>query len=113
MNNKKGREPYNTQVNFITTKSQKEAIKHHAKNFNTCVSEVLREVVSSYLRNPYKNFDQNKCKDDNVLLAYNLLRTITAITYNNDLKNIDQETIDEFNRFSDYLKENIETYETI
>jgi len=107
------RQSYNKQVNFITTKSQKDKINYYAQKFHISASELLREVVSSYFRNPYKSFDQKKCKDESVLLAYNLLRSIIAINHNNDFKNIEQETIDEVNRFSDYLKEKIETYETI
>ena len=102
MSNKREREPYNTQVNFITTKSQKEALEQHAENFGASVSEVLREVVRVWTTDPYaviiKDF-ANQNYDDTVTINYNLFRSIIATVEAGNIKNVDQETIDELNKF--------------
>ena len=110
MSNKREREPYNTQVNFITTKSQKEALEQHAENFGASVSEVLREVVRVWTTDPYaviiKDF-ANQNYDDTVTINYNLFRSIIATVEAGNIKNVDQETIDEVSKFCQFLQEKI------
>lgn len=110
MNTIKNREPFNTVINITTTASQKRTLEEHAKQFNTSVSEVLREIIDIYRNDSLaiviKDF-ANKTYDDNVTLSYNLSRAIMAVLKGGNIANIDKDLVDQLQELVDLLQEKI------
>ena len=110
MNTIKDREPFNTVINITTTASQKRTLEEHAKQFNTSVSEVLREIIDVWTNDPLavilKDFAQKKY-DDNVTMSYNLFRAILTVLQAGEIHKIDKELVDDLQKMVDKLQENI------
>lgn len=110
MNIKKQGEPFNTILHVSTTASQKRTLEEHAKQFNTSVSEVLREIIDVWTNDPLavilKDFAQKKY-DDNVTMSYNLFRAILTVLQAGEIHKIDKELVDDLQKMVDKLQENI------
>jgi hypothetical protein len=110
MNTVKDREPFNTVVNITTTATQKRTLEEHAKQFNTSVSEVLREIIDVWTNDPMavilKDFAQKKY-DDNVTLSYNLFRAIITVLQAGEIHKVNKELVADLQKIVDRLQENI------
>lgn len=110
MNTVKDREPFSSILHISTTATQKQYLEEQAKEFNTSVSEVFREIINVWYNDPMavilKDFAQKKY-DDNVTLSYNLFRAIITVLQAGEIHKVNKELVSDLQKIVDKLQENI------